>query len=157
MTTAQRMILGFIAAAISVLIFHQGMILLLREIGMLPAAVRVWNLTPNPFGVPQVLNLCFWGGLYGVAFGLLAPRFRLPMVVCGLLTGVAAMLVGKRDPTSARVTQASCTWPSAPSPSPSFNSASGAIGPSGLAENASRYARAAFAVSPVFDRASPRR
>ena len=72
MTTAQRMILGFIAAAISVLIFHQGMILLLREIGMLPAAARVWNLAPTPYGVPQVLNLCFWGGLYGVAFGLLA-------------------------------------------------------------------------------------
>ena len=94
MTTAQRMILGFIAAAISVLIFHQGMILLLREIGMLNPAARVWNLAPNPFGVPQGLNRCFWGGLYGVAFGLLAPRFRLPMVVCGLLTGVAAMLVG---------------------------------------------------------------
>ena len=61
------------------------------------------------------------------------PKPCIATVAC-----VAAMLVGKRDPTSARVTQASCTWPSAPSPSPSFNSASGAIGPSGLAENASR-------------------
>jgi hypothetical protein len=45
---------------------------------------------------------------------------------------------GKRVPTSASVTQASGTWPSAPNPSPSFNSASPANGPSGAAENASR-------------------
>lgn len=51
---------------------------------------------------------------------------------------VVAMLVGNRVPTSASVTQASDTWPKAPNPSPSFNSASGASGPSGAAENASR-------------------
>ena len=81
MPMSKRLIIGFIAAALSVVIFHQGMILVLREIGMLPATARVWNLAPNPWGVPVLLNLCFWGGLYGVAFGALAPtlapRYRI--------------------------------------------------------------------------------
>lgn len=93
MSTAQRVLLGFLAAAISVAIFHQGMILMLRETGMLPPAVKVWNLAANPWGVPSLLNQCFWGGLYGAAFGYLAPRFRLPMLACGLLTGLAAMMM----------------------------------------------------------------
>lgn len=93
MSTVQRVILGFVAAAISVLIFHQGMILILREVGMLPPAARVWSFAANPWGVPAIINQCFWGGLYGAAFGFLSPRFRLPMVVCGFLTGMAAMMV----------------------------------------------------------------
>jgi hypothetical protein len=92
----QRALLGFLAAAIAVLTFHQGMILFLRSTGQLgiPATAAVWNMSPNPFGVPQILNLCFWGGLYGVVFGIFAPRFRLPMWFCGFLAGFAAVLVG---------------------------------------------------------------
>ena len=94
MSSTQRVIVGFLCAALSVVIFHQGMILVLREIGMLPGATRVWNLAPTPWGVPTLLNQCFWGGLYGAVFGALAPRFTIPLWLAGLLTGVAAMLVG---------------------------------------------------------------
>ena len=98
MPLPKRLVIGFVAAALSVVIFHQGMILLMREIGMLPAAARVWSLALNPWGVPMLLNNCFWGGLYGAVFGafapILAPRYRVPMWVAGLLTGILATLVG---------------------------------------------------------------
>jgi hypothetical protein len=94
MTTGQRIILGVLAAILSVLIFHQGMLLLLRETGMLPATVRVWNLRANPWGIPVIVNACLWGSLYGAAFGWLAPRFRVSMPTAGILTGIVATLVG---------------------------------------------------------------
>ena len=47
-----------------------------------------------PFGVPVIVSLSFWGGLYGAVFGLLMPRFTWPMWLCGLVLGVIAALVG---------------------------------------------------------------
>lgn len=90
--TAARVGLGFIAAAIAVLTFHQGMILFLGQLGLVQA--RVYNFTPvGPFGVPLLLNQCFWGGVYGAVFGLLWPRFTKPAVLYGLAFGILASLV----------------------------------------------------------------
>lgn len=98
MSPAMRIGLGFIAAALSVLTFHQGMLFLLREFGLfgMPPTVRVWNLLPHPgaFGLPFLVNSCFWGGLYGAAYGWLAPQLRLPMWVSGLIAGAATTMVG---------------------------------------------------------------
>jgi hypothetical protein len=98
MTTGQRIALGALAAVLSVLVFHQGMILLLRETGLFgfPRGATVWSLAPNPraFGLPTLVNQCFWGGLYGAAFGLLAGRVRLSNLTLALLTGAATTLVG---------------------------------------------------------------
>ncbi len=49
-----------------------------------------------PFGVPLIANLCFWGGVWGAAFGLVPPRLpgSYPMWVLGLGLGIAAALVG---------------------------------------------------------------
>ena len=47
-----------------------------------------------PWGVPQIVNLCFWGGLYGAAFGLVLPRLTAPPWLCGLVLGIIAGLVG---------------------------------------------------------------
>jgi len=92
-TTAMRGFLGFIAGAIAVLTFHQGMIAALHALGW--AQFLPYRTTPvPPFGVPVILSNCFWGGLWGVAFGLLMPRFTWPMWICGLLLGFAAVLVG---------------------------------------------------------------
>jgi tetrahydromethanopterin S-methyltransferase subunit C len=88
-----RAFLGFVAAAIAVLTFHQGMLEALHEIGWVPFAW--YRTTPvAPFGVPVIVSLCFWGGLYGGVFGLLLPRFTWPYWLCGLILGVIASLVG---------------------------------------------------------------
>jgi hypothetical protein len=90
---SMRAFLGCIAAALSVMTFHQGMVALLHGVGML--ATAPYQTTPvPPFGVPRIVNLCFWGGLYGIAFGLLLPRLAWPPWLCGLLMGVIAGLVG---------------------------------------------------------------
>lgn len=93
---ATRALLGFIAAAISVLTFHQAMwealhLLALPGLEMPPPYPT--NPIP-PFGVPRILDLCFWGGLYGIVFGLLLPRLTVPLWLCGLILGIIAALVG---------------------------------------------------------------
>ncbi len=88
-----RAFLGFVAAAISVLTFHQGMWALLHAVGFMPMAPYPTRPIP-PFGVPLIVDLCFWGGLYGAVFGLLRPRFTLPLWLCGLIMGIVAALVG---------------------------------------------------------------
>jgi hypothetical protein len=98
MSTSQRIAVGALAAILSVLVFHQGMILLLRETGLFgfPRTAAVWNLAPNAraFGLPTLLNQCFWGALYGAAFGWLAGRVRIGLLPLALLTGAATTMVG---------------------------------------------------------------
>ncbi len=91
-----RALLGFIAAGLSVLIFHQAMwealhLLALPGMGM-PSAYPTDPIPP--LGVPRIANLCFWGGLYGIVFGLVLPRLTAPAWVCGLGLGIIAALVG---------------------------------------------------------------
>ena len=91
-----RALLGFLAAVLSVLVFHQGVWSILHIADLpgyampLPYPMRA----VPPLGIPALLNLCFWGGLYGAGFGALAPRFTLPFWLCGLIMGVIASLVG---------------------------------------------------------------
>ena len=91
-----RAALGFVAAAISVLTFHQAMWAVLHVLALpgmeMPPAYPTAPVAP--WGVPKIVNLCFWGGLYGVAFGLMLPRLTAPLRLCGLVLGVIAGLVG---------------------------------------------------------------
>jgi hypothetical protein len=87
-----RVVLGFVAGALSVLTFQQGMI------GMLHAThVIDWGAYPMsgvpPLGVPRVLDLAFWGGAWGVLFALVAPRLPGSDWLKGIGLGIAANLV----------------------------------------------------------------
>lgn len=85
--------LGFIAAASSVLVFHQGVWIILFAVGLMPRPPFPVNPVP-PFGVPQILSLCFWGGLYGIGYGLLAPRLAAkPKLLVGIGLGLCAVFV----------------------------------------------------------------
>ena len=67
---------------------------LLHAAGIVPPAPYPTNPVP-PFGVPLIASLCFWGGLYGLGFGLALPRLpRAPMWLLGLGLGLLAAVVG---------------------------------------------------------------
>jgi len=92
----KRIGLGFIIAALSVVTFHQAMwatlhYLNLSGLGMPPPFPT--DSIP-PFGVPRILNLCFWGGLWGALFGAVWRGSRGTFWWAGLILGVAAALTG---------------------------------------------------------------
>jgi len=91
MDPPMRALLGFIAGAVSVLIFHQGTWALFHLAGLMPAP---FPMAPTqPWGVPVTVSFCFWGGLYGLVYGLLFPKFAMPPWLSGLILGVIATLV----------------------------------------------------------------
>ncbi|HEY9711197.1 MAG TPA: hypothetical protein V6D48_23515 [Oculatellaceae cyanobacterium] len=70
-----RFFLAFVAGFISVLLFHQGMFALLHAVNFTPRAP--FPTTPTqPFGIPQIWSSAFWGGIWGIVFAAIAPRFR---------------------------------------------------------------------------------
>ena len=72
-------IVGFVAGALSVLVFHQGAAALLHALDLTPRAP--YSLQPTrPLGVPQLTSIAFWGGLWGIllaatVFGAIVPRW----------------------------------------------------------------------------------
>ena len=89
--TASRIIRGFVAGLLAVPVFHQAALFVLHRAGIAPAP---WDLAPvPPFGVPAVASAAFWGGLWGIVFGLLAPRFGrgAGYWLAGLLFGAVAL------------------------------------------------------------------
>ena len=69
----------FAAGAVAVPLFHQVALWILNVTGAV--ARSPFAMTPTrPFGVPQLISLAFWGGLWGVILGLFiserTPRVR---------------------------------------------------------------------------------
>lgn len=63
----------FLAGVVAVLLFQQAAITLLHLADITGAPFRT---APTwPFGVPQVWSAAFWGGVWGLIFGLAEPRF----------------------------------------------------------------------------------
>lgn len=67
--------IGFFAGAIAVLTFHQGMLMVLHATGVTSRGAFPMNPT-EPFGVPQVISLAFWGGVWGIVFVHVVPHIR---------------------------------------------------------------------------------
>ena len=83
---------AFVAGFLSTLIFHQGAIALLHVLDVLPIAP--WNLAAvPPLGVPYVLSLAFWGGVWGI------PIWYLMRHATGSAYWVRAMVFGAIGPT----------------------------------------------------------
>lgn len=73
-SSSELVALGFVAGFLAVPLFHQPMLALLHTIGMAPRAPYSFAPVP-PFGVPLVVSQSFWGGVWGIIFALVAPRF----------------------------------------------------------------------------------
>ncbi len=112
-TPATRAIFGFIAAVISVLVFHQAMWAALHYLGLpglkMPAPYPMDPIPP--YGIPKILDLCFWGGLYGIIFGLVLPRLTMPVWLSGLALGIIAAFVGLYVVPALKGLAAGTGWP----------------------------------------------
>jgi hypothetical protein len=65
----------FIAGALAVPLFHQVFLAVLNAIGWVARQPYAMTAT-KPFGVPQVISLAFWGGVWGLLLGLVLTRVR---------------------------------------------------------------------------------
>jgi hypothetical protein len=67
-TPAGKIVLGFLAGAAAVLVAHQIVVLVLYQFGL--AMNPPYSFRPNGSGVPTIVSQVFWGGVWGVLFGL---------------------------------------------------------------------------------------
>lgn len=84
---------AFMAGFVATLLFHQSVIGLFWLVDMVPSAP--WNLSPvPPLGVPAVLSLSFWGGVWGLPVWWVIRRWQ------GVTHWLSALLVGAIGPTA---------------------------------------------------------
>jgi hypothetical protein len=84
---------AFIAGFIATLVFHQGVIWVFHYLGAIP--MGPFNMAPTPpFGVPAVISLAFWGGVWGV---VLWPTLRIAQ---GASYWLRAIVLGAIGPTA---------------------------------------------------------
>lgn len=65
----QDLLIGFLAAAIAVVLVHQVLVLAFNKAGFI--ATMPWSPEPiGPWGVPTIVNSIFWGGVWGAIYAL---------------------------------------------------------------------------------------
>jgi hypothetical protein len=67
--SVRRVLLAFVAGFIATFVFHQGGLALLNQLGLTDRAPYSMAST-RPFGVPQVVSLAFWGGVWGILLAM---------------------------------------------------------------------------------------
>ena len=88
---------AFLAGFFSTLIFHQGLLAILHAAGATPRAPYALDPVP-PLGVPAVLSLAFWGGVWGILLWLViagahGPRYWLVALLFGAVAPSAVALL----------------------------------------------------------------
>ena len=73
----RNMVLAFVAGFIAVLVFHQGMLEILRALDM-ARAVTFPSSATAPFGLPRIWSLAFWGGVWGILLLVAQGHRRFP-------------------------------------------------------------------------------
>jgi hypothetical protein len=85
-------VVGFIAGALAVVLFHQGAAALLHALELTPRAPYSMQAT-QPLGVPQLVSIAFWGGVWGALLAATLARLDGASLV------VAATIFGAIFPT----------------------------------------------------------
>ena len=92
---ATKLLFGFIAGFLATLIFHQLALALMWSMDFAP--YKPFAMTPtHPFGIPAVISLAFWGGIWGILYALIEGRFPNDgayWAVAFLFGGILASLV----------------------------------------------------------------
>lgn len=84
-------IAGFPAGFGATLIWHQLTLTLLWALAVAPIAPFDMSRT-HPYGVPAVLSLAFWGGVWGIALALILHRLPRGRAYWGWVAGLGAVL-----------------------------------------------------------------
>ena len=92
-TSSRRLLFGFIAGFLATLIFHQLTLAVLWGLGIAPFGPFNFAAVP-PLGIPAVISLAFWGGVWGIVYALIDRRFP-----AGSGYWLAAFLFGAILPT----------------------------------------------------------
>jgi hypothetical protein len=69
-----RILFGFTAGFFATLTFHQLSLLVLWAVGLAPFAPYSMAAA-KPSGIPHVISLALWGGVWGILFALIHRRF----------------------------------------------------------------------------------
>ena len=81
---------AFVAGFLATLLCHQAVIGLFYLAGLTPSPPFNMNPVP-PLGVPQVMSLAFWGGVWGLPlWWLIRSRRRLKYMLTALVAGAIA-------------------------------------------------------------------
>ncbi len=83
---------AFVAGFLATLVFHQGLLALLHAAAVVPVSAYNWA-SSHPLGVPAVLSLAFWGGVWALPLWWLI-RFKQPR-----LYWLVSVLFGAIAPT----------------------------------------------------------
>jgi len=75
MFSARRAVLAWVAGFLATIIFHQPALWVLHQMGITPRTPYAMTPTP-PFGVPAVISLAFWGGVWGIIMIPAIARIR---------------------------------------------------------------------------------
>lgn len=93
-----KWLLAFVAGFVSTLVFHQGLLELLHLAGAFPRPA--WNMAAvPPLGIPAVISLAFWGGLWGIVLWALirnmhgGKRWLWGAIWGALLPSIVALFV----------------------------------------------------------------
>ncbi len=88
----KALLLAFLAGFLATLVCHQGLFTLFWLGGLVEAAP--YSMAPTaPFGVPKVLSLAFWGGLWGL------PAWLVIRHAQGWMYWTAGLLFGGFGPS----------------------------------------------------------
>jgi hypothetical protein len=88
---SNRLFLGLIAGALSMLLFHQTTLQVAYWVGLSSHPAFRLSVVP-PFNVPMVVSLTFWGAIFGCLISAL-PKFPGGLLVRGLIAGLFAVLM----------------------------------------------------------------
>ena len=87
-------LIAFIAGFLSVLIFHQPMLIILKAIAVAPDKLTAYAMaSTTPLGIPRVFSLAFWGGIWGLVLAIAVTWTK------GLGYWLSGLIIGALGPS----------------------------------------------------------